>query len=44
MRRPLRRFHLLIWLILAPAVLAAGAYALTLRPATPYDAPPVVPE
>ncbi|MEL7490342.1 MAG: hypothetical protein AAGJ73_06460 [Pseudomonadota bacterium] len=32
MRKPHRRIHLLIWLALAPATLAAALYALRLAP------------
>jgi len=37
MKRPHRRLHFLIWLILAPATLLAGIYAWMQRPQTPYS-------
>ena len=43
MKRPHRRFHLLIWLLLAPATAIAAWVAWQTRPATPYtDLPPSV--
>lgn len=37
MKRPHRRFHLMIWLLLAPATMLAGVYFWTQRPETPYS-------
>lgn len=37
MKRPYRRIHLLIWLILAPATAIAGYIAWQMRPAAPYS-------
>lgn len=41
MKRPHRRFHLLIWVILAPVTAIAAFLFWTLRPDTPFtDLPP----
>lgn len=37
MKRPHRRMHFLMWLILAPATLIAGVFAWMQRPHTPYS-------
>jgi hypothetical protein len=43
MKRPHRRMHLLMWLLLAPATAIAGYLFWTMRPATPYaDLPPAI--
>ena len=44
MRRPLRRLHFGLWVILAPVILAFIAYALTRAPIdkTDADAPAVL--
>ncbi|MEX0643665.1 MAG: hypothetical protein WD076_00015 [Parvularculaceae bacterium] len=45
MKRPHRRAHLLIWLVLAPVVLAGVALALKARPPEPVaDIPPSLAE
>lgn len=44
MRRPLRRLHFLMWIILTPVFLALIAYALTRTTVDPIetDAPPAL--
>ena len=37
MKRPHRRTHLIIWLVLAPVTIAAGLYAWMQRPGAPYS-------
>ncbi|MEO1135930.1 MAG: hypothetical protein AAFW68_04850 [Pseudomonadota bacterium] len=37
MKRPHRRFHLIIWMLIAPFTLLAGLYFWTQRPMTPYS-------
>lgn len=42
MKRPHRRIHLLMWLVLAPLTLIAGVFAWMQRPQTPYNEIPGV--
>ena len=42
MKRPHRRMHLFLWLILAPLTLIAGVFAWMQRPATPFTEIPGV--
>ncbi len=43
MKRPHRRAHLMMWLVLAPLTTIAGFFAWTMRPAEPFsDLPPGV--
>ena len=37
MKRPHRRAHLMIWMVLAPLTALAAVYAWTLRPGTPVS-------
>ncbi len=37
MKRPHRRMHVLMWLVLAPATLIAGVFAWMQRPQTPFS-------
>lgn len=43
MTRPLRRAHLLIWLIVAPGAVGVLLLALALRPRVPVQSPPDLP-
>lgn len=40
MKRPHRRAHLMMWLLLAPATIIAGVLFWAMRPQTPYVDPP----
>lgn len=43
MKRPHRRAHLIIWIVLAPITALAAGYFWTMRPATPVsDLPGVI--
>ncbi len=37
MKRPHRRVHLLMWLVIAPVTLIAGIFAWMQRPQTPFS-------
>ena len=36
MRKPHRKAHFIVWIVLAPMVIIGGVFALSLAPSTPY--------